>query len=582
MQSDLRAAREQMARDLRRMTRLHELSSQLLAPSELQSMLEKVLRAALDITTAEKGNIQLCEAGVLTIAAQTGFDRPFLEFFARVDAHTDSACGGAATSRRRVIVDDVTTSATFAGRPSSPVMAAAGVRAVQSTPLFDRAGQLLGMFSTHYRDVHHFDEAEQRWLDLLARHAVDVIEWQRAQDLLARAHREMEARVADRTRWLSLMHDLASDINAAATWDEALHRVLRRLCESEHWQIGFVYLPQPLNPDTLAPAISCFEDLRLRSFHDLSMQQRYARGERLPGRVYAENEPFWAIDTEALMAALPTRAAAATSAGLRAGVAFPVAVHGEVIAVLEIFSDRVHPPSEQLTALMHNVSDQIGRVLERERATARMADLVWREQQELLHTLHDSLGQTLTGLGMLSTGLRQRLPAESEAAETAAEIARQSQQALDQVRMLAKGLFPVDVEAESLLAALRELSSVTEKLHKIRVHVEGAPPEALHDGKIATELYRIAQEAITNSVKHAKARTITIRLEGTAGQTRLQVIDDGIGIAHTESGDGTGLRIMRHRASSIGALLAVERGKTGGTVVTCTLRQPPTSRPTEA
>jgi signal transduction histidine kinase len=582
MQSDLRAAREQMAQDLRRMTRLHELSSQLLAPSELQSMLEKVLRAALDITAAEKGNVQLCEAGMLTIAAQTGFDRPFLEFFARVDAHTDSACGAAVTSRRRAIVDDVTTSATFAGRPSLPVMAAAGVRAVQSTPLFDRAGQLLGMFSTHYGDVHHFDEAEQRWLDLLARHAVDVIEWHRAQDLLARAHRDMEARVADRTRWLSLMHDVASDINAAATWDEALHMVLRRLCESEHWQIGYVYLPQPLNPDTLAPAISRFEDQRFRSFHDLSMQQTYARGEPLPGRVYAENEPFWSVDTEALMAALPMRAAAAASAGLLAGVAFPVAVHGEVIAVLEIFSDRVHPPSEQLTALMNNVSDQVGRVLERESATARMADLVWREQQELLHTLHDSLGQTLTGLGMLSTGLRQHLPAGSEAAETAAEIASQSQQALDQVRMLAKGLFPVEVEAESLLAALRDLSLVTERLHKIQVRVEGAPPEALHDGKIATELYRIAQEAITNSVKHAKARTITIRLEGTTRQTRLQIIDDGIGIAQAESGNGAGLRIMRHRATSIGALLAVERGKTGGTVVSCTLRQPPTSRQTEA
>jgi signal transduction histidine kinase len=143
--------------------------------------------------------------------------------------------------------------------------------------------------------------------------------------------------------------------------------------------------------------------------------------------------------------------------------------------------------------------------------------------------------------------------------------------------MLAKGLFPVDVEAESLLAALRDLSSVTERLHKIQVRVEGAPPEALRDGKVATELYRIAQEAVTNSVKHAKARTITIRLEGTAGQTRLQVIDDGIGIAHAGSGDGAGLRIMRHRATSIGALLAVEPGKTGGTVMTCTLRKPPGS-----
>jgi signal transduction histidine kinase len=253
-----------------------------------------------------------------------------------------------------------------------------------------------------------------------------------------------------------------------------------------------------------------------------------------------------------------------------------------VVAVLEIFSDQAHPSDEQLTALMHDVSDQIGRVLERERATARMADLVWREQQELLHTLHDSLGQTLTGLGMLSAGLSQRVAAaDSETSSTAAEIARQTQQALDQVRLLAKNLFPVDVDAESLMAALRALASATEGLHKIQVRVDGEPPKDLHDGKIATELYRIAQEAVTNSVKHAQAKTITIRMLGDTGLTRLQIVDDGIGIPSPEPPDGAGLRIMRYRAASLGASLAVERGIKGGTVVTCTLREAPSSRKEE-
>jgi len=225
---------------------------------------------------------------------------------------------------------------------------------------------------------------------------------------------------------------------------------------------------------------------------------------------------------------------------------------------------------------MQNVSDQIGRVLERERATARMADLVWREQQGLLHTLHDSLGQTLTGLGMLSAGLRQRLLAtDAEMAETAAEIAGQTQLALDQVRLLAKNLFPVDVEAESLLAALRALASATTALHKIDVRVEGELPKTLHDGKVATELYRIAQEAVTNTVKHAQAKTVTIRVEGGSGLMRLIVADDGVG--SVDPSDGAGLRIMRYRATSIGASLAVERGATRGTVVTCTLRESPGS-----
>jgi two-component system CheB/CheR fusion protein len=574
---DLRAARTLLAEELRRMTRLHELSTGLQRSADPQTMLESVIQAAMDITGAAFGDLQrVDEAGVLTIAAQVGFDRPFLDFFEHVNSHTDSPCGAAIARRQRVCVDDVTTSPVFEGHSSLPVMAAAGVRAVQSTPLFDLAGQLLGVLSTHYRDVHHFDDTELRWLDLLARQAGDLIERQQVEAQLARTRNELEVRVADRTRWLSLMHQAARAINEAATWDDALHRVLRRLCETERWQIGFIYLPQSSHPETIAPVVSCFDDERFRSFHALSMQQTYTPGDRLPGRVYAEKVPFWAVDTDALFNALPVRAATATAAGLRAGAAFPVTVQGDVVAVLEMFSDQAHPPDEQLTSLMQNVSDQIGRVLERERATARMADLVWREQQGLLHTLHDSLGQTLTGIGMLSAGLSQRVVStDADTSGTAAEIARQTQQALDQVRLLAKNLFPVEVEAESLMAALRDLASATEGLHKIRVRVEGEPPRALRDGKIATELYRIAQEALTNSVKHAQANSITIRIDDRNGLMRLVIADDGIGIAHAEPGDGAGLRIMRYRATSIGAALAVERGRTGGTVVTCTLREPP-------
>jgi signal transduction histidine kinase len=374
------------------------------------------------------------------------------------------------------------------------------------------------------------------------------------------------------------MHDVARAINEAATWDDALHQVLRRLCQAELWQVGYVYLPEHGNSDAIVPAISCFGEERFRPFHAASEHQRYARGESLPGRVYAESTPFWADDATALIAVIPKRGAAATQVGLRAGMAFPVMVGRDVIAVVELFSDQAHPPSEQVANLLHGVGDQIARVLERERATARMADLVWREQQDLLHTLHDSLGQTLTGVGMLSVGLRQRLVAsDSEAAATAAEIARQTQQALDEVRLLARSLFPVEVEAASLLVALRDLASATEALHKIHVRVEGDSSKELRDGKVATQLYRIAQEAITNSVKHAQANTITVRLETGSGLIRLRVADDGIGIPHTEPGDGTGLRIMSHRAASIGASLAIEPGSTGGTVVTCTLRKPPAS-----
>ena len=187
--------------------------------------------------------------------------------------------------------------------------------------------------------------------------------------------------------------------------------------------------------------------------------------------------PVWVNTKEALLEALPVRAEIAVQVGLKSSVTLPIRSGQEVIAVLELFSDREHPPTDMLVNLMNDVSLQIGKVLDRERTTAHMADLLWSEQQALLHTLHDSLGQTLTGIGMLSSALTQRLSADdSVSVKTAGEIALQAQQALDQVRHLTKSLFPVEVEAQSLLVALRDLATTTESLHKIRDPRRGECP----------------------------------------------------------------------------------------------------------
>ena len=395
-----------------------------------------------------------------------------------------------------------------------------------------------------------------------------------ARDDLARLNRTLEQRVAERTKWLALMHAVTGAINEAPTWDEALHLVLRCICEAEKWQMGYVYLPDKQAPDEITAVVSCFGDERLRPFYDVSMNTRYARGESLPGRVYAEGVPLW-INTQAeLVTLIPIRAETAKKVGLTAVAALPVAIGENVIAVLELFSDHPHERTEELANLLNDVSTQIGRVLERERLTAQMADVGWREQQELLHTLHDSLGQTLTGLGMLSTALRQRLTrTDPTAVESAQQIARQAQEALEQVRRLSRGLFPVEVDSDSFIPALRELASTTESLHKVHVRVDTAVETPIQDTRVATQLYRIAQEAVTNAIKHAKPHTIRIQISTDSGLTRLRVVDDGVGIQDTTTKhEGVGLRIMNSRATSVGALLAVGPGNDGGTAVTCTLR----------
>ena len=103
-------------------------------------------------------------------------------------------------------------------------------------------------------------------------------------------------------------------------------------------------------------------------------------------------------------------------------------------------------------------------------------------------------------------------------------------------------------------------------------------PHSILDARLATQVYRIAQEAVTNAVKHARATTISIELRESENVATLRVHDDGIGIldAITPS-DGLGLRIMRHRATSIGAQFSIVAAPGGGTTVECTWRKRATS-----
>jgi PAS domain S-box-containing protein len=172
---ELLALRDQLATELLAMTRLHELSTRLLGITELQPLLEEVLRAIIALQNADFGNVQLFNAktGALDIVAQRGFQREFLDYFATV-REEGAACGRAFVRRERVIIEDVETDPGFA--PHRRIAANAGFRAVQSTPLFSRSGEPLGMISTHFRRPHRPLLHELRLTDLYARQAAEMID----------------------------------------------------------------------------------------------------------------------------------------------------------------------------------------------------------------------------------------------------------------------------------------------------------------------------------------------------------------------------------------------------------------------
>ncbi|HEU4343218.1 MAG TPA: PAS domain S-box protein [Candidatus Binatia bacterium] len=187
-EAELGALKDRLAADLRAMTRLQEVGRRCTQlGADFDACLEELLEAAIAITRANKGSIQLFDAssGALILMAHRGFEEPFLSFFTKVRDEAP-ACRAAMQAGERVMVEDVTRSPIFAGRPALDVLLTAGVRAVQATPLLDNSGRLLGMISTHFDEPHRLSESELRLMDLLARQAADFVERKRAEEAKAR------------------------------------------------------------------------------------------------------------------------------------------------------------------------------------------------------------------------------------------------------------------------------------------------------------------------------------------------------------------------------------------------------------
>jgi two-component system sensor kinase FixL len=215
-------------------------------------------------------------------------------------------------------------------------------------------------------------------------------------------------------------------------------------------------------------------------------------------------------------------------------------------------------------------------ITDRKRLQKEILEISGREQQRIGQDLHDDLCQHLTAITLLSEVLEKKLSAKRlPEAKDAEEIHSLIAKAIVQTRVLAKGLLPVELASDGLMSALEDMAANTEKLTHIRCRAEGKKPILIRDGTVAIHLYRIAQEAVANAVKHAKAKLIVIKLFRQAGQLVLTITDNGSGITKgPEHATGLGLSIMNSRAETINAALQIQRGVKGGTIITCSLRAP--------
>ncbi len=244
---------------------------------------------------------------------------------------------------------------------------------------------------------------------------------------------------------------------------------------------------------------------------------------------------------------------------------------------------------EMLVAGRRMFTGIIRDITERRRLEREILEITDREQRRIGQDLHDGLGQHLTGIELLAEVLQQKLAARSPAhSARAGEITKYVREAIQQTKLLARGLAPVVVESEGLMSALCELAVHSEKLFGVHCVVHCPAPVLLADHTVALHLYRIAQEAVTNAIRHGQAKTITLRLAVAHGHLELRIADNGLGLPagapsadERPPGSGMGLRIMRYRAGMIGGDLAFAPNPGGGLVVSCSLRLPGAEAPAE-
>lgn len=397
---------------------------------------------------------------------------------------------------------------------------------------------------------------------------------QRTEDLwranaeLQASHEGLERRVAERTRELSSLLLMTSVVGSTLNRDEVLDRILDQLQRVVRYDSASV---QELQGEQLAVIAG-------RGFAQPNQWVGLVfalDGETPNGQVITGQTVLNLADAPALYGSFRQP----PHSHIRSWLGVPLRVQERIVGMITL--DRVEPGgfAAQEVRMAVAFADQAALALENARLYAQVEQVaVLEERQRIARELHDSVSQTLYGIGLGARTAREALAeTPDEAAESIDYVLALAEAGLAEMRSLLLELRPEALEQEGLAAALAKQAEALRVRHQIAVQTDiGAEPAIPSEAKAM--LYRVAQEALHNIAKHAHANAVTVRLAGTPGAVVLEVTDNGVGFDPNGDFPGHwGLRSMRERMDRLGGALQIDSAAGAGTRIQALLPQPAAS-----
>lgn len=436
---------------------------------------------------------------------------------------------------------------------------------IESTPIFlELAKSMKDRTPRNLENAFHYGDSDSAWFQLSVQPVPEGL-FILSLDITKRKEAE---------RCRNLQYDVAQLLAKSTSLSEAALRVLEQVCGTMGWRTGeFWSVQRDSNLLNLLCAWPLEDTPSL--WGELTKKQTMEMGSGIPGRVAVSR-------TQVFIANVTTddkceRRELSEKLGMRSAFAFPVSVRDEVLGVLVFFGNVTHPPDDDLSSCFAAIGRDISQFIERKTLEREVLEISHKEQNRLGRDLHDGLGQQLTALELFSVRLAVEADGKSRTlGKKVRKMGEHLRDAIKQTRGMANGLSPISLNEGSLVTALNKLAEGTRAMANVDCELICPTPIEI-DLESGIHLYRIAQETTNNALKHGRARKIRISLtEQNNRELHLAVSDNGQGFAMSEAiGGGMGLRVMKYRASLIGAELNIESEVGKGTCVTCVLRKCP-------